>query len=189
MDKLIHQRPLPYTARLDERAPDDIDLLVIHCTELPDLREARRYGEKVMYAGSGTGNSGHFYIDRDGRVEQWVATTRTAHHVRSFNDRSIGVEMVNHGRYPDWHHSARQRMTEVYPDRQIRALSALIGHLEQVCPALRYITGHEELDLQQIPSTDQPGVFVRRKLDPGPLFPWDAVLAGTQLAYVKLEDL
>ena len=64
----IHQRPLSYAQRLDGRCTDDINLLVIHCTELPDLAMARVYGEKVHHTGTQTGNSGHFYIDRDGTV-------------------------------------------------------------------------------------------------------------------------
>ena len=43
----------------------DVDLVVIHCTELPDLAIAREYGERVLHD-NGSGNSGHFYIDRDG---------------------------------------------------------------------------------------------------------------------------
>ena len=65
----IHARHLPYAELLAARAPDAIDTVVIHCTELPDLATAREYGERVLYE-SGTGNSGHYYIDRDGRIEE-----------------------------------------------------------------------------------------------------------------------
>ncbi len=64
--------PLPYVERLDQRPPEAITLVVIHSTELPDLATAREYGEIVHYADSGTGNSGHFYVDRDGSTQQWV---------------------------------------------------------------------------------------------------------------------
>lgn len=175
--------------RLETREVNEIDLLVLHCTELPGLGDARRYGENVIYPDSGTGNSGHFYIDRDGRVEQWVSTTRIAHHVRSYNERSIGIELVNSGRYPDWYHTGHQRMGEPYTTAQIDALNSLIGHLERTCPALKFITGHEELDRQEIPSSDEPGVLIRRKMDPGPLFPWNDVLAVTLLVYARQEDL
>ncbi|MGB5810493.1 MAG: N-acetylmuramoyl-L-alanine amidase, partial [Polyangiales bacterium] len=87
-------RPLPYEENLDTRAADSIDLVVIHCTELPDLAAAREMGEQIRYPQSGTGNSGHFYIDRDGTIEQWVGPLRIAHHVRGFNDRSLGIELV-----------------------------------------------------------------------------------------------
>ena len=58
--------PLPYVNALATRELGDIDLVVIHCTELPDLALAREFGERVLYADSGTGNSGHYYIERDG---------------------------------------------------------------------------------------------------------------------------
>ena len=71
--------PLPYEARLEARALDQIDLVVIHCTELPDLATAREYGERILHA-SGTGNCGHYYIDRDGAVHVYVRPDRVAHH-------------------------------------------------------------------------------------------------------------
>ncbi|MGD9021968.1 MAG: N-acetylmuramoyl-L-alanine amidase [Lysobacterales bacterium] len=189
MSPPILQQPLPYAGRLDERAVDTIDLVVIHCTELPDLDTARRFGEKIHYPDSQTGNSGHYYIDRDGTVEQWVNNARIAHHVRAYNQRSLGIELVNSGRYPDWFHSDRQQMTEPYPDRQLEALQGLLGQLEGIFSSLRFITGHEELDREMLPSSDRPEIMVRRKRDPGPLFPWDRVLAATRLKYVTAEDL
>ena len=50
--------PLPYEERLEARPLAQIDMVVIHCTELPDLAMAREFGERVHYD-SGTGNSGH----------------------------------------------------------------------------------------------------------------------------------
>lgn len=188
-------RPLPYQPLLATRTLSQIDLLVIHCTELPDLATAREYGERLLYptqehsginVGSGTekpaslktgtGNSGHFYIDRDGSIEQWIDPQHIAHHVRGFNPRSVGIELVNLGRYPDWFHSARQHMTERYPQAQIDALLALIRYLRETLPALRQICGHTELDQERIPASDNAAVHVYRKLDPGPLFPWLRVL-------------
>ena len=73
---------MPYEARLEPRPLAQVDLVVIHCTELPDLATARQYGERVLYPDSGTGNSGHYYIDRDGTVHVFVAPDRVAHHTR-----------------------------------------------------------------------------------------------------------
>ncbi|MEM7054432.1 MAG: N-acetylmuramoyl-L-alanine amidase, partial [Pseudomonadota bacterium] len=95
-------RPLGYVDNLERRALDQIRRVVMHATELPDLAEARDYGERVLYENSATGNSGHFYIDRDGSIEQWVPLERIAHHVRDHNADTIGIELVNRGRYPDW---------------------------------------------------------------------------------------
>lgn len=172
----VRPKLLPYAGLLQARTPADIDLLVVHCTELPDLATAREFGERIHYPESGTGNSGHYYIERDGGVEQWVPENRIAHHVRGYNARSIGIELVNAGRYPDWFGAAAQNMDEPYPDTQIEALVALLAVLSGRLPGLRFIAGHEDLDHDTVPASDNPAVAVKRKLDPGPLFPWARVL-------------
>ncbi|MBU8976326.1 MULTISPECIES: N-acetylmuramoyl-L-alanine amidase [unclassified Lysobacter] len=177
----IALEPLPYEDRLDARPRAQIDLVVIHCTELPDLTMARRFGEEVLYEGSLTGNSGHYYIDRDGSLHRYVAPERVAHHVRGHNPRSIGIELVNRGRYPDWLAASHQAMDEAYTAAQIEALIALLRWLESELPSLRFIAGHEDLDTTQVPATDDPDVLVPRKRDPGPMFPWDRVMAGVGL--------
>ncbi|WP_242112180.1 N-acetylmuramoyl-L-alanine amidase [Luteimonas aquatica] len=173
--------PLPYVDKLAARPLSQIDLVVIHCTELPDLAIAREYGERVLYPASGTGNSGHWYLDRDGAAVQYVPHERVAHHVRGHNPRSVGIELVNRGRYPHWLDSRRQAMDEPYPPAQIEALSRLLAQLRETLPALAWIAGHEDLDTGTEAASDDPAARVRRKLDPGPLFPWPQVLAATPL--------
>lgn len=171
VDLPIHVTPLPYESRLAERPATAVDLLVVHCTELPDLATARDYGERVLYD-SGGGNSGHYYIDRDGTLYRYVAPTRIAHHVRGYNERSIGVELVNRGRWPDWLDTRKQAMTEPYTEAQIDALVALIKQLRHDLPNLAYVAGHEDLDTADVPASDDAALTVKRKRDPGPLFPW-----------------
>jgi N-acetylmuramoyl-L-alanine amidase len=180
-------RTLPYSHRLDQRDLADIDTLVIHCTELPDLEIAREYGERLMHVESQTGNSGHFYIDRDGRTEQWVPLEFAAHHVKDHNFNTIGVELVNLGRYPDWFHSENQQMTESYPDVQIDALIKLVEYLQETLTGLRWVAGHEDIDTAMLPASDKPEILVRRKLDPGIQFPWDAFLADVSLERLPTE--
>jgi N-acetylmuramoyl-L-alanine amidase len=172
---------LPYVDRLQARRLSDIDLVVIHCTELPDLATAREYGERVIYPESRTGNSGHFYIEHSGDIEQWVPLERVAHHVRGYNHHSIGIELVNRGRYPHWFHSEKQEMTEPYPTEQISGLVALLQELESKLPGLSLIAGHEDLDNTVVPASDANNRKVRRKLDPGPMFPWSEVLSRLRL--------
>ena len=179
--------PLAYVERLEARPIEAIELVVIHCTELPDLAEARIAGERVLYP-SGTGNSGHFYIDRDGQVHVWVPVERIAHHVRGHNARSVGIELVNRGRYPDWLASGSQRMDEPYTREQIAALRELLGALQARLPNLREIAGHEDLDTEQVPASDDPGHLVFRKRDPGPLFPWSEVLADLPLTRIAAPE-
>lgn len=177
----IHVDPLHYAASLAARPLADIDLVVVHCTELPDLAMAREFGERVLYAESGTGNSGHYYIDRDGRIVEFVPPERVAHHTRGFNPRSVGIELVNTGRYPDWLDSRCQAMDEAYTDAQVEALVGLLRDLCGRIPGLQLIAGHEDLDLDEVEASDDPRVQVRRKRDPGPRFPWPRVLAEAPL--------
>ena len=177
----ILPRPLSYIAQLESRSTDGINLVVIHCTELPDLDAARNRGEKEIYPVSRTGNSGHFYIDRDGSIEEWVPVSRVAHHVRGHNLKSIGIELINSGRYPHWFNSGHQQMTEPYPHTQIQALVVLLLALTEKLPGLVQVVGHDELDTALIPADDNPNIMIRRKLDPGPCFPWHAVLSGVPL--------
>jgi len=181
----IVEKPLSYVSRLDARAESGCDLVVIHCTELPDLAAARDYAERIHYAKSRTGNSGHFYIERNGDTEQWVPIDRVAHHVRGYNSRSIGIELVNTGRFPDWLDSRNQVMPELYPAPQIAGLVRLLLHLSEKYRGLQWIAGHEDLDRVEVPATDEPGQWVRRKMDPGPNFPWAAVLAGVGLQRLR----
>src|SRR5690606_22840396 len=127
------------------------------------------------------GNSGHWYIDRDGVTVRYVDPVRIAHHVRGHNPRSVGIELVNTGRWPRWLDAQHQAMVEPYPEAQLTALEALLARLRADLPALRWIAGHEDLDTETVAASDDPAVRVRRKLDPGPLFPWPRVLRATPL--------
>jgi N-acetylmuramoyl-L-alanine amidase len=172
--------PLPYEQKLDARPLSQIDLVVVHCTETPTLASAREFGERVLYEASGTGNSGHYYIDRDGRVLLYVRPDRVAHHVRGHNPRAIGIELVNTGRYPHWRDSKHQGMDEPYPEAQIAALIALLAHLQAQFPSVKFIAGHEDLDREMEQALDDPSVQVPRKRDPGPLFPWERIMEGVR---------
>ena len=127
---VIQDWPLPYEERLDTRPASAVDLVVVHCTELPDLKLAREFGEKIRYE-KGTGNSGHYYVDRDGAVFRFVADTRVANQTFGYNTRSIGIELINRGRYPYWNDSRHQAFTEPYTQEQIDALRALLGTTAQ----------------------------------------------------------
>lgn len=176
----IYLDTLPYASKLGLRDIADIDLAIVHCTELPDIETARAWGEQVIYP-SGTGNSGHWYVDRNGSVLEYVPPERVAHHVRGYNERSVGIELVNRGRFPDWLDSRHQAMQEPYPDAQVDALLALLAKLRRELPSLRFIAGHEDLDTERVAASDDPSVTVPRKCDPGPLFPWPRVLAACGL--------
>jgi N-acetylmuramoyl-L-alanine amidase len=178
---MIHAWPISYEARLEARDAADIDLVVIHCTELPDLARAREFAERIQHPGSQTGNCGHLYVDRDGTPHRFVADTRVAHHCHAWNAHSIGIELVNLGRFPDWRDSRHQAFTEPYPAAQIDGLIALLDALRAACPNLARIAGHEDLDRRMEPASDDPSIALPRRRDPGPLFPWAEVIAACAL--------
>jgi len=161
----ILSRPLSYVDQLESRSTDCINLVVIHCTELPDLDTARIYGKKEMHVTSHTGNSGHF-----------------------LNSKSIGIELVNNGRYPNWFHSGHQQMTETYPPAQIQALISLLNDLTERLPGLTQIAGHEALDTELIAADDNPDIMINRKLDPGVHFPWKDVLSAISLVQYQVKN-
>lgn len=183
-------RPLHYFDRLAHRPLEAVKLAVIHATELPSLSEARIYGDRIHYHETATGNSGHYYIDRDGCMECWVPPEYAAHHVRDFNQQSVGIELVNLGRFPNWFDRASQCWQEPYLEAQLGALENLLNQLKLTLPALQYITGHDQLDVSMVQASDAADQDhqVRRKVDPGPLFPWPRVLAATQLHFIGEDD-
>jgi N-acetylmuramoyl-L-alanine amidase len=165
---------LPYHDLLENRDMRNVALVVLHCTELPEIKDAREFGEKIMHE-DGTGNSGHYYVDRDGEIYQYVEDEKIARHVVGYNRESIGIELVNSGRYPRWLHSNHQNPVERYPHAQIESLKGLLRYLKHKYPQLRRIAPHSELDTRTVPSEDDPALEVRRRIDPGPLFPWDEI--------------
>lgn len=107
----------------------------------------------------------HFMIGRDGTVVASVPETQVAHHVFSHSERSLGIELVNDGDGRD-----------VYPEAQISALVELLRTLVR-----RYAIGpsgikrHSDLDNGRLACA--PGR--RRKVDPGPAFPFEDVVLRT----------
>lgn len=181
----IHDQPLAYVARLEQRPLSSIDLVVIHCTELPDMKMTREFGERIRYEKSQAGNSGHYYIDTDGTIYRYVPDERVANHTFGYNPRSIGIELSNIGRYPHWGDSQHQKWTTPYTKAQIDALLALLRQLRSDLPSLKYIAGHEDLDTRLEPASDDPKIMLRRRQDPGPLFPWQDIVPASGLTRFK----
>lgn len=127
-------------------------LIVLHYTAIDTLEESRR---TLSDPDSPKPVSSHYLIDRDGTILQLVPDHRRARHaglgrwgdIRDVNDVSAGIEIVNNGE-------------EAFPDAQVEALIALLRDLcarHRIDP--RQVLGHSDL-------------APRRKVDPGPLFPW-----------------
>src|SRR3546814_7737576 len=97
------------------------------------------------------------------RISDWVSYVFSSDLVRGYNPRSIGIELVNAGRWPHWLDSRHQAMEEAYPDAQIDALVVLLHALQEELPSLRHIAGHDDLDTAMVPASDDPQILVPRK--------------------------
>ena len=145
----VEQRPSP---NFDARRPV---LVVIHHTSDDRVEDALRTlsdpRRKV---------SSHYLISRDGRILQLVDERERAWHagesywagIEDVNSASIGIELDNNGREP-------------FAAPLMDALLALIADLKErySIPAANFL-GHSD-------------VAPRRKVDPGPQFPWRELAA------------
>jgi len=142
--------------------------------------------------------SAHFLVERDGTILQMAALDERTWHAGgassklfgtgNVNGRTIGIEVMNVG--PVIANSAGQYETtfgkrfggrllhvdaepgkygmwEAYDESQVQALIKLTRDLKQLYPILasepdERLLGHEHVD-------------PTRKMDPGPVFPWDRI--------------
>jgi len=132
-----------------------IAFVVIHYTASNSAERALR---TLTRAGSGV--SAHYLIERDGSIVQLVDERARAWHAgaarwgptRDVNSASIGIELDNNG-------------IEPYPALQIDSLLRLLGDLR------------ERHRLQPASFLGHSDVAPRRKVDPGPRFPWPTLAA------------
>lgn len=104
----------------------------------------------------------HYMIDRDGTLARSVPEDQVAHHVFGHSLRSIAIELINDGDGVD-----------PFPEPQVRALTALLQDIARRHGLSRAaVKRHSDLDLSTLPCDRTQ----RRKVDPGPAFPWPAVL-------------
>jgi N-acetylmuramoyl-L-alanine amidase len=130
--------------------PRQASLVVLHYTSNDDTDTALRTLTDPLRE-----VSAHYLVGRDGDIVQLVDETRRAWHagasrwggIDDVNSVSIGIELDNNGFEP-------------YPPAQIDALLLLLADLKLrlSIPTANFV-GHAD-------------VAPRRKLDPGPLFPW-----------------
>ena len=167
----IFNRYVSYNNLLEERFLDNVNTIIIHCTELPTLNDAFEYAERKNNK-TMIGNCCHYYVDRDGGIYRFVANKRIAYHAVNYNSTSIGIELINLGRYPNYYSSKHQQPIEEYPNAQILSLQYLLRNLHETIVTIKYIKRHSDIDKRIVQSSDEPTKSVRRKIDPGPLFPW-----------------
>jgi len=150
---------------------EPIDMIVIHSTGGPtcDSNTGRPIWVK---AGSLVENLRlieahpqlgiHYMIDRDGTTRSSVPEDEIAHHVFHYSGRSIAIELINDGDGSD-----------PYPEAQLDALVNLIKDIVKRRSIPREgIKRHSDLDHARL-SCDKKQ---RRKVDPGPAFPFKSIL-------------
>ena len=165
---------VPYVENLPRRDMRKVDTVVIHATEIPTLRDALKMAREITDKKAMDGICAHYYISRKGTLYRVVPDHRIANHRRGWNDRSIGIELVNRGRYPRWFHPEGQRFDQPYTESQYRTLDRLLRLLKKKYPRLRQCLPHSALDRRRVLSTDGK-TRVRRRIDPGPLFDWSKI--------------
>ncbi len=151
-----------------------VDAIIVHTTGGPECRKGQ-----VDFGTAGTVNSMksyfeqhaelgiHYLVGRDGQVAKSIPEGQVANHAIGWNERSIGVELINKGDGKD-----------PFPEAQIGALVGLIKEIRQRHRIdIANIKGHTEVDQRTF---ECGGKKVKTKQDPGPLFPWDRVRHGVR---------
>lgn len=154
---LSPKNPLASWAPSDNYGPRRPQLIVLHFTDEPSVEEAL---ETLQTRNDGGPVSAHYLIGRDGHVFQLVRDFDRAWHaggghwgtISDVNSASIGIEIDNDGESP-------------FPQVQIASLLVLLEDLVERHGIPRTaIIGHEDM-------------APTRKVDPGPLFPWQELAA------------
>lgn len=144
-----------------------VDEIIIHTTGGPSCQNSQVVfspaGDvatmKRFFEASGL-VSIHYIVGRDGEVAASVPEDEVAVHAIGRNDSSIGIELINAGDGVD-----------AFPKPQIDALARLVHAIRQRWSVpLIEVKGHADIDHTTFRCA---GRNVRRKQDPGPLFPWD----------------
>jgi N-acetylmuramoyl-L-alanine amidase len=155
-----------------------VDAIIVHSLGGPDCRDGVPFFRTI--AGDAphwmaTFNrlpivSIHYVVDRAGQVEAGVTEDVAATHATGWNQRSIGIELVNNGDGRD-----------PFPPAQIDALVALVADIRQRHPAITpaRVLRHSDVDRSTFPAAKhgEGCTAFRRKLDPGDAFPWTTFLA------------
>ena len=151
---------------------DTVTEIIIHATGGPFCQSGR-----VLFSPAGTvvrikqffDNSSavgiHYIVGPDGEIAASVPEDEVAIHAVGRNHTSIGIELINAG-------DGR----EPFPEAQVAALTKLVAQIKRRWRIPSHaVVGHDEVDHSTFACG---GREVRRKQDPGPLFPW-ARLRGT----------
>ena len=152
-----------------------VDTVIVHSLGGPDCREGRRYfgaidGDARTWAARFARLpivSIHYVVGRDGQVASGIPEAQAASHAIGWNQRSIGIELVNNGDGMD-----------PFPVVQMEALLRLVRAIRTRHPGVTpaRVLRHSDVDHTTFPEVRHGAACTahRRKLDPGDAFPWAA---------------
>ncbi len=152
----------------DRKSVVPVDAIVIHTTEVSFQ------GTLNIFQSTSSQVSAHFVVDTNGHIVQMVDTSRRAWHATYYNTRSVGIEMVGYANNPATWNSSN--------------LAALMDLLAWLVTAYDIPLVHPGGDAYDFPDStyNETGLVAHgqvqpwNRTDPGPFFPWDQVLVGTQ---------
>ena len=156
-----------------------VDAVIVHSLGGPDCQQGTRFfrrieGDAQVWAATFARLpvvSIHYVIGRDGAVAAGIAEAMAASHAVGWNQRSIGIELVNNGDGVD-----------PFPAAQLAALRALVQEIRARHPAVapERVLRHSDVDHTTFPAArhGEACTAFRRKLDPGDAFPWAAFTAA-----------
>ena len=156
-----------------------VDTVIVHSLGGPDCQQGTRFFRHI----EGDARtwittfarlpivSIHYVVGRDGAVEAGIPEAVAASHAVGWNQRSIGIELVNDGDGVD-----------PFPEVQLTVLRRLIGEIRERHPAITLdrVLRHSDVDRSTFPAVrhGEACTAFRRKLDPGEAFPWAAFTAA-----------
>ena len=160
-----------------------VDTIIVHSLGGPDCRDGRRFyrtidGDARTWMATFRTLpivSIHYVIGRDGQIEPGVPESEAATHAVGWNQRSIGIELVNNG-----------DGTDPFPQAQIAALVRLVQEVRRRHPAVTpdRVWRHSDVDHSMFPAARHGAgcTQFRRKEDPGDAFPWTSFLEAIAAA-------
>jgi N-acetylmuramoyl-L-alanine amidase len=156
-----------------------VDTIIVHSLGGPDCRDGRRFyrtidGDARTWMATFRALpivSIHYMIGRDGQVEAGVPEAEAATHAVGWNQRSIGIELVNNG-----------DGTDPFPEAQVAALVRLVHDIRRRHPEITpdRVWRHSDVDHSTFAAArhGEGCTQFRRKEDPGAAFPWAAFQAA-----------
>jgi hypothetical protein len=158
--KLLTQWAHP-TNYMEGRGGKQVDTIVIHTTE-GTLKSAADWFS-MDHSDTGV-SAAHLIVGRDATVIASVALENTAYHAgdANMNQRSVGIELEGAAADPN-------AFTPAMMAALVQVAKSLVA--KYGIPARKGVPGF-------IGHVDVPGAANRKKVDPGPYFPWDAFLTA-----------